>query len=189
MLLFFKLIRKASIYLKSFYRFIKWTVYKGLYPKRLSAAIAPLFGKGFEIIFDQSTSSVELGTNIVFRRNAYINASDNGVVKIGANNFFNNDCSITCKGRIAIGNNNQFGEGVKLYDHNHAYKLKDVNINEQGYTVGTIIIGNNCWIGSNVIILKDVTIGDNVVIGAGCLIHKSVPSNTTVINKQVHTLL
>ena len=32
--------------------------------------------------------------------------------------------------------------------------------------------------------LKDVTIGDNVIIGAGCVIHKYVPSNSIILNKQ-----
>jgi acetyltransferase-like isoleucine patch superfamily enzyme len=57
-------------------------------------------------------------------------------------------------------------------------------VSDQGYNIGEITIGNNCWIGSNVIILKDVTIGDNVVIGAGCIIHKSIPSDSVVRNQQ-----
>lgn len=38
--------------------------------------------------------------------------------------------------------------------------------------------------GANVIILKDVTIGDNVILGAGCVIHKDVPANSVIINRQ-----
>jgi len=57
-------------------------------------------------------------------------------------------------------------------------------VSNQGYTIGKIKIGNNCWIGSHVVILKDVTIGDNVVIGAGCIIHKSIPGNSVVMNNQ-----
>lgn len=40
-------------------------------------------------------------------------------------------------------------------------------------------IGNNVRIGSNATILP-VTIGDNVVIGAGAVVTKDVPANTTV---------
>jgi len=108
----------------------------------------------------------------------------NGHLKIGENCFFNNNCSINCLGEIEIGNDNQFGEVVLLYDHNHEYANKELLISEQGYKIGKIKIGNNCWIGSNVVILKDVEIGDNVVIGAGCIIFKSIPSNSLVINQQ-----
>lgn len=76
-----------------------------------------------------------------------------------------------------------FGENVKLYDHNHRFTDKQINFKDQGFKVGSIKIGDNCWIGSNVTILCNVSIGDNVVIGANCLIYKSIPSNTVVKNK------
>ena len=38
--------------------------------------------------------------------------------------------------------------------------------------------------GKSYVILKGVTIGDNCVIGAGCVIHKDVPPNSIVVNKQ-----
>lgn len=85
---------------------------------------------------------------------------------------------------ISIGDNSQFGESVKIYDHNHQYRNLNLLINQQGYVKGKVIIGSNCWIGSNVVILKDVVIGDNVVIGAGCVIFKSIPSNSIVYNNQ-----
>ena len=47
-----------------------------------------------------------------------------------------------------------------------------------------IVSGKNCWLGSNVIVLKGVTIGDNSIIGAGCVIHKDIPANSTVLNQQ-----
>lgn len=43
-----------------------------------------------------------------------------------------------------------------------------------------MVIGEHCWIGSNVTILKGATIGDNCVIGAGCVIAENIPSNTVV---------
>jgi acetyltransferase-like isoleucine patch superfamily enzyme len=99
---------------------------------------------------------------------------------IGKDNFFNNNCSLNCLGRITIGDNNLFGESVKLYDHNHIFNQKDILVVNQGFKRGEIKIGNNCWIGSNCTILNNVTIGDNVVVGANCLIHTSIPSNTIV---------
>ena len=56
------------------------------------------------------------------------------------------------------------------------------NINEQGYSIGSVEIGNNCWIGSNVTILKDVRIGNGCIIGANCLIKTGtmIPENSIV---------
>ena len=111
-------------------------------------------------------------------------ASKKAKIKIGDNCFFNNYCSINAMSTIQFGNDVIVGENVKIYDHNHKYNNSNVLIKEQGFSLSPVVIGNNCWIGSNVTILKGVTIGDNCVIGAGCVIFKNVPSNTLVINKQ-----
>jgi acetyltransferase-like isoleucine patch superfamily enzyme len=138
----------------------------------------------FSLSFDLSASTVQLASDNIFRKSIHIVSGKSGTLKIGNNNFFNNNCSINCFCKIEIGNNCQFGESVKLYDHNHIYKNANLLINEQGYSIGEIKIGNNCWIGSNVVILKNVTIGNNVVIGAGAVIFESIEDNTLVINKQ-----
>lgn len=104
---------------------------------------------------------------------------DDARVEIGGA-FFNRGCSLNAHKLIRIGNNCIFGENVKIYDHNHLYKSMDIPISQQGFSVDEVVIGDNCWIGSNVTILKGVTIGDNVIIGANCLIYKDVPANTVV---------
>ena len=38
-------------------------------------------------------------------------------------------------------------------------------------------IGNNVWLGGNVVVLPGVTIGDNVVVGAGSVVTKDIPNN------------
>lgn len=40
-----------------------------------------------------------------------------------------------------------------------------------------IVIGENCWIGRNVSIMKGVTIGDNCIIAANSVVTKSIPAN------------
>jgi acetyltransferase-like isoleucine patch superfamily enzyme len=45
----------------------------------------------------------------------------------------------------------------------------------------SVIIGNNCWIGMNSIILKGVKIGDNSIIGAGSVVTTNVPDNSLAV--------
>jgi galactoside O-acetyltransferase len=40
-----------------------------------------------------------------------------------------------------------------------------------------VYIGNNVFLGANVVVLKGVRIGDNAVVGAGSVVVKDVPSN------------
>lgn len=102
---------------------------------------------------------------------------------IHKNVFMNNYCSINCLGSIEIGENTLFGEGVKLYDHNHKYQYnqaQELVVERNDFKVGSIKIGKNCWIGSNVTILNNVEIGDNTIIGAHNLVYKSVEPNSVI---------
>src|SRR5690606_41248061 len=68
----------------------------------------------------------------------------------------NNYCSINCLKDIEIGENTLFGEGVRIYDHNHQYSYENahLNVNPREFTFGAVKIGQNCWLGSNVVVLK-----------------------------------
>ncbi|MDE6407078.1 MAG: acyltransferase [Anaeroplasmataceae bacterium] len=101
-----------------------------------------------------------------------------GKLSIGNRTFFNNYCSINCLNHIEIGNNCLFGEGVKLYDHNHIFNIDSKLIRDCDLKCGEIIIGNNCWIGSNAVILSGTKIGDNCVIGAGAIVKGNIASNS-----------
>lgn len=93
----------------------------------------------------------------------------------------NNGCSVNCLEKIEIGENTLFGEGVKLYDHNHEYSSEKVE--RQKFKKAPIKIGKNCWLGSNVVVLKGVTIGDNSIVGANVTVYKDIPAHSVVVNK------
>lgn len=44
-----------------------------------------------------------------------------------------------------------------------------------------IKVGDNVYIGNNVILLPGVTVGNNVVIGAGAVVSKSIPDNSVAV--------
>ena len=92
--------------------------------------------------------------------------------------FINNSCSFNCMERIEIGAGTMMGEGVRFYDHDHVYTAE--KIEKWQWTTAPIRVGRDCWIGSNVTILKGVTIGDNTIIGAGCLVRNDIPANSVV---------
>lgn len=101
-----------------------------------------------------------------------------GRVTLGEGVFFNNNCSISCRDSVTIGSETIFGEAVRIYDHNHRFNRRGIPVPEQGYTHAPVTIDKNCWIGSNVVILKGATIGDNCVIGAGCVVSGEIPPDS-----------
>ena len=80
---------------------------------------------------------------------------------------------------IDIGNNVTIAKGVILLCHDMAkdYINKKEHNNE---FIGKIKIGNNCFVGTNSIILPDVRIGNNVIIGAGSIVSKHIQDNVVV---------
>lgn len=143
-------------------------------------------GIGNHFTLYPNLKSVKIGENFNIRNYIHIIVGNNGVLNIEDNVFMNNFCSVNCLHEISIGENTLFGENVKIYDHNHAYESSSnsLKVSHSEFTKAPVIIGKNCWLGSNVTVLKGVSIGDNCIIGAGCTIYKDVPANSTVINQQ-----
>jgi maltose O-acetyltransferase len=77
---------------------------------------------------------------------------------------------------ISIGDNCSISNGVTIVAHDAStYKFTN------GFTrLGKVEIKENCYIGTNVIILPGVTIGPNVLIAAGSVVNKSIPPNSCV---------
>ena len=176
------MIKKIYILLELFYTYLHIFIYKIIYINQVSFYGITKLSFGFHLkIYGRKSKFIS--SNLKTRENVSIRV-ENGFLQIGNNCFINQGCSINCLKKIIIGENTLLGENVQLYDHNHQYRNLKQPIYTQGFTYGKINIGNNCWIGSNVVILKNVHIGDNVIIGAGCIIHKDIPSNTIIYNKQ-----
>jgi acetyltransferase-like isoleucine patch superfamily enzyme len=125
---------------------------------------------------------IKIGKNNRFRKRFNILIEKDGYLEIGDNNFFNNDCSITCLSNIKIGNNNMFGENVKIYDHNHKFNSTDEELRNK-FLKGNIKIGNCNWICSNVVLLKNTNMKDRNVIGANIVMDKSIDSFILLKNK------
>ena len=126
-----------------------------------------------------SKASLIVGSNVICRNFENFHVSS-GKLILNDGVFINNSCSFNCMERIEIGNGTMMGEGVRFYDHDHVYTAE--KIEKWQWTTAPIRVGRDCWIGSNVTILKGVTIEDNTIIGAGCLVRKDIPANSVVYN-------
>ncbi len=154
---------------------------------RVKGGLRVSSGTGFKVY--SKNAKLYFGKKNYIRKNCSIIVGESGMLKIGDRFFMNNCSSINCLSNIEIGEDCLFGEGVKLYDHNYDYRSKElVPLNKRGHVKGNIIIGNNCWLGSNTIILMNVQVGNNVIIGANNIIYKDIPDDTVVLAKQYPVL-
>ncbi|MDD5448572.1 MAG: acyltransferase [Actinomycetota bacterium] len=75
---------------------------------------------------------------------------------------------------LTIGENTMLGPFLHVICADHGVK-RDIPMREQRGTYAPISIGKDCWIGSEVVVLKGVTIGDGAVVGAGSVVTKDIP--------------
>lgn len=105
--------------------------------------------------------------------------------KIGNDFFANFNLTIQDDAEVVIGNHCDFGPNVTIVTPVHpmlpeerrAIMDKDGVPKHMCYAK-PVKIGNDCWLGANVVVCPGVTIGDNCVIGAGSVVVKDIPSNS-----------
>ena len=117
------------------------------------------------------------GKNIVVEPPFHCDYGKN--IEVGNNFFVNYNCTILDVGKVLIGENVMFAPNVSIYTAGHPVHPESRN---SGYEYGIeVTIGDNVWIGGNVIINPGIKIGNNVVIGAGSVVTKDIPDNAIAV--------
>ncbi len=143
---------------------------------RLKAGKRVSIGKCTKV-FAKRNAKIFIESGCTLSDNGYIVAVS-GSVHIGKGTYFNRNAVVVCQKKIYIGKNCSIGPGVTIYDHDHKIGAHG---KIDGYNASDVVIGDNCWIGANAIILRGSTIGDNVVIGAGAVVKGNVRSNVMIV--------
>lgn len=77
-------------------------------------------------------------------------------------------------GTLHIGDNFHSGPECLIITSNHNFKGEKIPYDDT-HILKTVIIGDNVWMGSRVIVLGGVNIGEGAIIQAGAMVHKDVP--------------
>jgi len=133
---------------------------------------------GGEIVFDGIVKIGVFPSPYFFNGYAYIEARNRGAkIKIGNGTWINNNfVAISDHKSITIGENVLIGTYVEIFDsdfHGLEPDRRGISCPEEA---SDVTIEDNCFIGSNVKILKGVTIGRDSVIANSSLVTKSIPS-------------
>ena len=173
--LFFKFREKSVSYFSSLYMKVKASI--------IGAKIGNnCIFIGISTIYRFQKSKIIIGNNCTFNSSSFLNfrglnhkciiqtGETYALIKIGNNCGFSGT-SIVCNNRIEIGNNVICGANTAIGDRDgHSDRYHSLKKTE-------IKIGDDVWLGMNVLILKGVTIGDNTIIGAGSIVTKDIPAN------------
>lgn len=76
---------------------------------------------------------------------------------------------------IRIGAWSMIGAYCYLITGNHNYQRRDIPIAQQGYIGAPILIEEDVWLGTHVVVLPGVTIGKGAIVAAGSIVNKDIP--------------
>ena len=117
------------------------------------------------------------GEQIIVEQNFWCDYGYN--IFVGENFYMNHNCVILDGAKVEFGDNVFIAPNCGFYTAGHPL---DYETRNKGLEYAKPIkVGNNVWIGGNVVVLPGVTIGDNVVIGAGSVVNKDIPSNSVAV--------
>lgn len=118
------------------------------------------------------------GERCQFEHDVFIKVThDNARIAMGREVFVGRGGEFDVSFDLTIGSEVLFGPGCFVTDHEHLY-ARGHSVASQGCVDGSVNIGNDVWLGANVVVLAGVSIGSGAIVGAGSVVNKDVPSMT-----------
>jgi acetyltransferase-like isoleucine patch superfamily enzyme len=168
-----------------------WTKMKSFVLARLFRAPGLQVGPGCRII---GSKCICFGRGVYAERNLWLEAVTfyrsqrfEPRITIGDHVHFSDGVHISSAFSIAVGSHTLFGSRIYVSDHNHGtYKGENQSSPEQPPADrllgggGPVMIGENVWIGDNVIIVGPADIGRGAIIAANSVVRGAVPPNSIV---------
>lgn len=98
------------------------------------------------------------------------------IISIGAETILSNNVAVVAMESITIGRACLIGDQTQIFDCD--FHEIDPERRHQGHGITQpVVIEDNVWLGSRVLVLKGVTIGKNSVIAAGSVVTRSIEAN------------
>jgi acetyltransferase-like isoleucine patch superfamily enzyme len=94
-----------------------------------------------------------------------------GDLRLGARCVLSRTATLHCHERIDIGPRCAIAERTTIIDSDHGFDGSDTFVLEQPVRSAPITIGENVFIGTNVVILRGSVVGDRAVVAAGAVLN------------------
>lgn len=129
-----------------------------------------------------NAGNVVLGDRVQMYRDVFVETGAGGGVTIGDDTHIQPRCQFAgFHSEIRIGSRVDIAPNCAFYPYDHKIE-PGVPIRQQALSSkGPIVIGDDVWLGTGVIVLSGVTIGEGAVIGAGSVVTKDIPAGAVAV--------
>lgn len=124
--------------------------------------------------------NVVIGKSVTLFRN--VKFWGNGKIEIGANVKIGDNTMIYAskEGGVTIGENTLIAANCYIIDMDHGIS-RDTLIKNSPDFVEKIVIGEDCWLGEDVTVVKGVILGNGCVVGAKSFLNKKFDSYKIIV--------
>ena len=137
-------------------------------------------GRGAGVYCRRGLADMELGADVWVGAGTHIRCHE-GRLRIGDRVVFGGSNTINCYLDIEIGTDCIFADWIYVTDFDHRFKRTDVRIQDQGIVTSPVRIGEDCWIGEKVSVLRGSDIGPGSVIGAQTVVKGDIPAYSVAV--------
>lgn len=125
---------------------------------------------------------ITLGDRVAILRDTILETGEGGCITIGDEAYIHPRCQLNAYlTAIEIGARVLIAANTAFYTHNHGIKPGEPIISQPLVSKGPIVVGDDAWIGTGVVVLGGVRIGQGAVVGAGSVVTRSIPANSIAI--------
>lgn len=124
----------------------------------------------------QLKNGVALDNGVVLLFTITNQTSRTPCVLIGENVYVNRYTVIDASSYLEIGRDTMIGPHCYITDHDHGFSVGG-RPGAAGLVNAPTKIGERCWLGAGVIVLKGVEIGSGTVVAAGAVVTRSLPED------------
>ena len=141
--------------------------------RRHAFARGPLHGNVLEMLREDR---LRIGPHAYFEPGVWL-TSERGRIVIGGGSLLNLNVMLAAVEQVVLGEHCMLANGCLVTDANHRFDDPERPVPWQGFTSkGPTVIGDNVWLGANVVVTSGVTIGRRCVIGANSVVTADIPA-------------
>ena len=124
----------------------------------------------------QGVAGISIGDDVIIRDGAWLaTEGDASSLSIGSNTYIGHHCHVHSIDPVSIGSGCVFADNVMVSTTDH-----DRVDRHLVHGTGPIVIGDDVFLGQNVVVLGGVRVGNGATVAAGAVVLRDVDAGTIV---------